>query len=96
MDRAQLDEVLNGGIDIGASFGMPNKTSVGAYRVYETTVKDGRASLIFKSNIAPVVDDGVFKLGGRVQTLLPQRSAFNVPSPVLGADGLPLVIRSSR
>ena len=93
-DGSQLDDLMRGNIDIGSSFGIPNQTTAGSYKVYQTSVKEAQAPLIFRSNIAPVVDDGVFKIGGQNQSLLPKRSAFSEPVQVLDGNGKPLIIQS--
>jgi hypothetical protein len=94
MDGRQLDSLQNGATNIGSAFGLPNKTTASSYKVYQTTVNDAQAPLIFRSNIAPVVDDGVFKAGGQNQTLLPKRSAFSEPIQLLDENGNPLIIQS--
>jgi hypothetical protein len=94
MDGRQLDSLQNGTTNIGSAFGLPNKTTASSYKVYQTTVSDAQAPLIFRSNIAPVVDDGIFKAGGQNQTLLPKRSAFSDPIQLLDKDGNPLIIQS--
>ncbi|MDY6919454.1 MAG: type VI secretion system tip protein TssI/VgrG [Pseudomonadota bacterium] len=94
MDGYQLDELMADKIDIGSSFGLPNQTTASTYKVYQTSVKEAQAPLIFRSNIAPVVDDGIFKTGGQNQTLLPKRAAFSEPVQILDGNGNPLIIRS--
>jgi len=94
MDEFQLDNLMAGKVDIGSSFGLPNQTTSSTYKVYQTSVKESQAPLIFRNNIAPVVDDGVFKTGGESQTLLPKRSAFGDPIKVLDENGDPLIIQS--
>ena len=94
MDGYQLDDLMTGKIDIGSSFGLPNQTTASTYKVYQTSVKEAQAPLIFRSNIAPVVDDGIFKTGGQNQTLLPKRSAFSEPVQILNGNGNPLIIQS--
>jgi len=94
MDESQLNDVMSGNVNIGSAFGLPNKTTTNSYHVYKTTVSDSQAPLIFRSNIAPVVDDGVFKVGGQNQTLLPKRSAFTQPVQILDGNRKPLVIQS--
>jgi filamentous hemagglutinin len=94
MDKSQLDSVMSGNIDIGSQFGLPNKTTSGSYHAFETTVRDAQAPLVFRSNVAPVVDDGIFKIGGQTQTIIPKRSAFTQPVQLLDGSGNPLVIWS--
>ncbi|OEC32750.1 YD repeat-containing protein [Pseudomonas cuatrocienegasensis] len=94
MDRVQLDDLMAGKIDIGSSFGLPNQTTFSTYKVYQTTIREAQAPLVFRSNIAPVVDDGIFKAGGQSQVLLPKRSAFNEPMQLTDTNGNPLLIHS--
>jgi len=94
IDQKQLDDLLSGKpINIGSEFGLPNKTSANSFKVFEVTVKDNQAPLVFRSKIAPVIDDGIVKEGGKVQALLPKRSAFTEPKQV-DINGEPLIIRS--
>jgi|SRR5690554_1146738 len=96
MDEFQLDDLMTGKVDIGSSFGLPNQTTTDTYKVYQTSVKESQAPLIFRNNIAPVVDDGIFKAGGESQTLLPKRSAFSDPIKILDENGDPLIIKSRQ
>ncbi len=94
MDGSQLNDLMSNQINIGSSFGLPNKTTASTYNVFEVTVKEGQAPLVFRSDIAPVVDDGIYKPGGQNQTVIPKRSAFRKPSKLLDEKGSPLVIKS--
>lgn len=94
--QAKANGIFSGNsMNIGSMFGLPNQTSVSKYNLYQMTVQESKAPLIFKSDVAPVVHDGVFKSGSAGQSIIPQRSAFTTPTPVL-VNGKPLIIRSTQ
>ena len=94
MDASQLDNLMRNQINIGSSFGLPNKTTASTYNVFEVTVKEAQAPLVFRSKIAPVIDDGVKKEGGQNQAIIPKRSAFSQPVKLLDNSGNPLQVKS--
>ena len=94
MDESQLKALSSDKVDIGSSFGLPNQTSTSSYKVYKVSVKEAQAPLIFRSEIAPVVDGGIYKTGGQSQTIIPKRSAFSEPVQLTDGNGMPLIIDS--
>ena len=55
---------------------LPEKSIANAYDVYRATVKPNQAPLVFTSEIAPIVENNIIRLGGNGQSIIPKTSAL--------------------